>query len=328
MASIRKRGDRWQVQVKVGGRRKSKTFATKAAAVAWVRETEIELEDAIAGKIPNKTFGDLLRRYSMEVTPTKRGAAREQKFINRFLGNKALADLSLRELAPRHIAAWRDARLREVSGSTVCREMNILSHACRVAAREWGWLRESPVSLVSRPKASPPRHRRPAEDEIEALRIASGYSDNVPPVERQQRVIAAFLFAIETGMRCGEIAGLRRCDVHERHVHLPVTKNGTARDVPLSSRARALLDHVMEATDPPDVFGLTRQSIDALFRKMRDRAGIVDLHFHDSRHEAATRLSKKLGVMELARMLGIRDLKILSQVYYNPTIDELADRLD
>jgi integrase len=49
------------------------------------------------------------------------------------------------------------------------------------------------------------------------------------------------LCAVETAMRRGEILGMEWQHVHERHVHLPRTKNGTARNVPLSSRARALI---------------------------------------------------------------------------------------
>ena len=51
------------------------------------------------------------------------------------------------------------------------------------------------------------------------------------------------------------------------------------------------------------------------------------MHFHDSRHEAITRLAKKLNVLDLARMTGIRDLKILN-VYYNETAESMAARLD
>ena len=56
-------------------------------------------------------------------------------------------------------------------------------------------------------------------------------------------------------------------------------------------------------------------SLDALFRKARTRAQIEDLHFHDTRREALTRLSNIFDVMELARISGHRDLRILQKVY-------------
>ncbi|MCB1764228.1 MAG: site-specific integrase, partial [Gammaproteobacteria bacterium] len=63
------------------------------------------------------------------------------------------------------------------------------------------------------------------------------------------------------------------------------------------------------------------------FRKIKNRTQIENLTFHDTRHEAITRLSKKLDVLDLARMVGIRDLKIL-MVYYNATASEIAERLN
>ncbi len=78
--------------------------------------------------------------------------------------------------------------------------------------------------------------------------------------------------------------------------------------------------------DRPTVFDLNTGSRDALFRKAVKRAQIHDLHFHDSRGEAIFRLSKKLDVLELARMIGHRDIASL-MFYYNTTAEELADKL-
>ena len=55
---------------------------------------------------------------------------------------------------------------------------------------------------------------------------------------------------------------------------------------------------------------------------MRDRCQITDLHFHDTRHEACTRLARKLEVLDLARMIGHKDLRSL-MIYYNATASEL-----
>jgi integrase len=74
------------------------------------------------------------------------------------------------------------------------------------------------------------------------------------------------------------------------------------------------------------VFPVNKESAGATFRKLRKKLGIEDLRFHDTRHEATSRLSKKLHVLELAATIGHRDLKSL-MVYYNPTADELADKL-
>lgn len=141
------------------------------------------------------------------------------------------------------------------------------------------------------------------------------------------RAIHAFRFAVETAMRAGEIVGLTEdtVDRETRVATLPRTKNGTARKVPLSMAALDLLGDLPK-TDGP-LFGLTSQQIDALFRKARDKAGIENLHFHDSRHEAITRLARKLDVLSLARIVGHKDIKML-MIYYNETAEDLAQRLD
>lgn len=144
-----------------------------------------------------------------------------------------------------------------------------------------------------------------------------------------QRVAVCFLFAIETAMRSGEILGLtsRTVDIDRRVAHLPLTKNGGARDVPLSSRAVALLKMLPAVDEGKPLFALPAASRDALFRKAKEKAGIADLTFHDTRHEAITRLSKKLDVLALARMTGHTNLSEL-RTYYNESAEELAKRLD
>jgi integrase len=175
---------------------------------------------------------------------------------------------------------------------------------------------------VGKPASPPARRRRISADEIDRIVMALGYGGG-PAETVSDRVALAFLFALETAMRAGEILGLRPQDVAAKSVTLQATKNGDVRRVPLSPRAREILT-LLPAADP--VFGLDPGSRDALFRKARDRAGVVDLHFHDSRAEAIWRLSKKLDVLELARVIGHRDIKSL-MLYYHADADELADRL-
>ena len=127
-------------------------------------------------------------------------------------------------------------------------------------------------------------------------------------------------------MRAGEIIGLTAEDVDldRRVARLPLTKNGSAREVPLSTEAVRLLRALPE--DDP-MFGLTSRQLDALWRKLRDRAAVENLHFHDARHEAITRLSRKIDVLALARMVGHRDIKMLLR-YYDETAEDLAKRLE
>jgi integrase len=96
--------------------------------------------------------------------------------------------------------------------------------------------------------------------------------------------------------------------------------------VPLSPRALELIGFLPTSQDDESLFGLTEASLDANFRKMRAKTAIKELTFHDTRHEAITRLAKKLNVLELARAVGHRDLNML-QIYYNETAENLAKKL-
>lgn len=332
MATFEKRGKSWRVQIKRNGIRRSGTFDTKAEASAWAAKVEAEIIDGKRGAVLNKTFGDLLDRYAEKVSPTKRGERWEQIRIE-LLKRDEVARVKLPDLKPSHFAEWRDRRLKDVSAASVRREWNLLSNALNVAVREWHWLPENPLKAVKRPEPPEARDRRISDGEIERLLFALGYDYSNPPETATARTGAAFLFAIETAMRAGEIAGLTwdRVFLGRRHVRITTAKTAAGtRSVPLSTEAARILGQMkaaaMGAEDATTVFRLNTQQIDALFRKAKARALIEDLHFHDTRHEAITRLAKKLDVLDLARMVGHRDLRQL-MVYYNATAEELAGRL-
>jgi integrase len=322
VASIRKTETGYKAEVYVAGKRKAKRFKSQKEAKAWAAEMEVSLANAKAGVDPNRTVRNIFTRYSEEVSSTKRTGRNEQVRLER-LGRDSVADLKLIEMKPADWALWRDERLKQVSPASVQREMNILHHAFEVARKEWGWLESNPLSDISRPRSPPARDRRISQEEIDKLCIALGFFEESSPSTKSQRVAVAFLFAIETAMRAGEICGLKPGDIQGRVANLPMTKNGTARQVPLSKRALELL----ELLDQKKLFDMTGEQLSTLFRKARNKTDIEDLTFHDTRHEAITRLASKLNVLELARMVGHRDIKML-QRYYNATADELAARLD
>jgi integrase len=324
MASIKQHKDGWRAFIFKQGVRKSKVFITKTAAAAWARQMEIDIENGILGKLPNKKFSDLLEKYLEVVSAKKAGKKWEKVRIDNAL-KMEISKVSVSNLNSTHVAEWRDKRLETVSNSTVLREWNLLSHVCSIAIVEWKWLLTNPFKEVQRPKAPEARWRRISDAEIGGLLIALGY-DFTQPKTITARIGAAFLFSIESALRAGELCALTWNHVHDRHIHIPKSKNGFKRDVPLSKEARRLLDELPK--DAALVFNLTCSQIDSLFRKAKAMRNIEGLHWHDTRHEALTRLSKKLNVMELAKIAGIRDLRILQNVYYNPSIGDLADKFN
>jgi integrase len=163
--------------------------------------------------------------------------------------------------------------------------MNLIGHVFTIARKEWRWLERNPMSDVRRPKQAPPRDRRVSPEEIERIKVATGYRDDTPPKAAFARVGAAFLFAIETAMRCGEICGLTWDDVDcdGRVATLHDTKNGWKREVPLSHAAVAILELVGQARGRKNpILGFDSERTSTLFRKAKASAGIENLTFHDS----------------------------------------------
>ena len=320
MASITKRRGKWRAEVWAKGQRQTATFRTKQEASQWALQREAE---ATGSRAPSKTFGDALRRYAKDVAPLHKGA-RWEKVRLESLEGEPLAQRRLADLAAPDFAAWRDGRLKDVSPGTVAREMTLIRSVLRMAWKEWHWLRENPLRDVKPPRVPASRKRRISQDEIDRLLLAMGCEED-QAATAMQRTGLAFAFALETAMRAGEILGMRWEDVGEKSVRLPVTKNGDARKVPLSPRAREILA-ALPKKDGETVFDLNPGTRDALFRRAKATAQVEDLRFHDSRAEAIWRLSRKLDVLELARVIGHRDVRSL-MIYYQVDADELADRL-
>lgn len=324
--SVRKVGKRWRAEVYHQGKRvASKYHETKKAAMLWEESEKERFKNNEHADSESRTFADILTRYRDNVTPQKKGAIWETRRLDMMLRDP-LAQVPLSKLSKRHIAEWRDRRLQEVTGSSVNREMNLISHCCRVAMNDWEWISSMPTTAVSRPKEAKARDRRITPDEIDKLCFIFEVDEGQPIQSKKQEVGIAFLFAIETAMRMGEICSLKPTDIRGRVAYLCDTKNGFPRNVPLSERAIELLS-MLPPNESGRLWSLDSGQLSSMFRKYRDKCNIEDLTFHDTRHEAITRLAKKLKVLDLARMTGHRDLNML-QIYYNESAEDIAEKLN
>lgn len=329
MATARKtaRGT-WAIQIEFCKVRDSGTFPTKREAETWAARRETEIRAMASGQAGTlKTLRDALRRYAQEVSPTKRGGGKEIIRLAAFERQALPLDRKLGELTTAHLAAWRDTRLAVNARGSVLRDMTLLGSVLEVARREWQWIAANPMRDVKRPANPDHRERLISGPEVRRMLRALGYSSRGPVRSVSQAVALAFLFSLSTGMRAGEVSGLTWERVRGDHVRLLETKNGSARDVPLSSVARRVVGR-MQGFDAVLVFGLGSQTLDALFRRARDRAGLAGFVFHDARHTAATRLamSRKVEALELCRIMGWKNPK-QAMVYFNPTASQLAARL-
>lgn len=251
MATIRKLRGRWQAQVQRRGMApRAKSFDQKMDAEKWARSLESELDRC--GMLPDTrvaestTLRSILERYMIEIAPRKRSADTEISRIKALL-RCPLCHRTLAQLSTSDLATYRDERLRSVSPSTVIRELNTISHAIDTAMRDWDiYLHRNPCKLVRRPSPPRGRNRRLRDDEEQRLLDAADSG-------RDLYMRDLIVLAIKTGMRRGELLSLdwQHIDLGTQIAHLPLTKNGEPRDVPLSTRARDVLQRLWEDQGSP-----------------------------------------------------------------------------
>ncbi len=336
MAYFRKLASgKWRAEVELAGVRETRGgFLTKREAAEWAGQQEADIRAGKAGKWPRRTLADAITRYRDEITPTKASAKAETLRLDAILrDHPALCGKLLVEVTPDDLGAWVAQRLQTVKGSSVKRESNTFSNVWTVAAKVWRWCPvESPWTFVKMPSEGPPRDRRVNWREIRKVCRRLGYVTGQPPITLSQEVAYAWLLALRTAMRSGELLGLTveavnlQTRVARLDVHKTVRYTGRARFVPFTRHA-ARLFAVMVKGKKGELFRVSDQSRDVLFRKATKACGIVGMRFHDSRAEALTLLSRRVDLLTLQKISGHTDINQLSSAYYRETPEQVAARL-
>lgn len=333
MASIQKTKNGYRVQIAIRGVRENSSFHTKREAESWAARRETEIRDAKNLHPGSKhTLIDALRRYAEEVSPTKRGERWEILRLQAFESHALPLEKKVNTIEPDDMATWRDSRLAVVNRGTVLREISLLSAVFESMRREWRWIDKNPLRDMRKPAEPDHREIVITRPQIKMMLRQLGYGG--PARTISQSVACSFLLALRSGMRAGELCGLTWDRVHDGYCTLPITKNGKRRDVPLTPKALAIIEK-MRGFDDSLVFGLKTQTLDALFRRARGRAGLDGFTFHDSRHTAATwiagrmtsnNISAQQAVFDLCKMFGWTKID-QALVYYNASAADIAKRI-
>lgn len=338
MATIRKRGNRWQVRIQ---RRdyseQSRSFLNKVDADRWARTVESEMDRGVfecRAEAERTTLDVLFERYLREVTPRKKGANAEGYLIGKWRRHK-LALSPVASIRASDVAKYRDEALTRLAASTVRNELNLLSAVFDVARKEWGYSVFNPVRDIRKPSMPRGRARRLSKEE-EALLLAE--CDR----SRAWYLGSVVRLALETAARLGELHKLRwkEIDLQRRTAFIRDAKNGESRLLPLSSAAMVVLQNLPRSVDGR-LFPVSDESIKSSFHDavVRARAAyvrdhgdlegdvLVDLRFHDLRHEAVSRLFELgLNPMEVASISGHKTLSML-QRYTHLRAEDLARKL-
>lgn len=306
-----------------------------------------------------------MNAYAEQVTSKKRSSDSELSRIQA-LQRHPLALRSLASIRGADMASYRDQRLAEgLAAATVRRELALISHVFTIARKEWRMESLSnPVELIRQPSVDDARDRRILSADVWTLREGKLICEHLDELEmiyrhsRSAELPQIVRFAVETGMRRSEIASLVRTniDVKKRTAMLPLTKNGSARGVPLSSQAVEIVKSQPKRDDGrvfksrpdtvtkafSDAVGDARQAyIEGLTLHLQRKdiaqkkidhvinsdSFLVDLRFHDLRHEATSRLAEIFPLHELTKVTGHEDTRMLMR-YYHPRPEDLAKKLD
>ncbi|MBW9247882.1 MAG: tyrosine-type recombinase/integrase [Acidithiobacillus ferriphilus] len=303
----------------------NKTFRTKKDAEAWATVVESEMVRGVwrdRSQAESTTLKDCLNRYINEVIPSKKGDGRRETGFARQWMDRPIASRFMAAIRGRDVAeAIKSMEAEEKSANTIRLHLALLSHLFAVAKVEWEMEGlDNPVEAVRKPKLPQGRERRLVDDE-EARLLAACQSVN-------PELAAIVRFATETAMRQGEIIGMTwtMVDIKRHFVRLPDTKNGLARDVPLSSAAEQVLSALPRRMDGK-VWAYTQDGMRASWRRALAQAGIDGLTFHDLRHEAASRMfEKNLNPMQVAAITGHKTLQMLKR-YTHLRAEDLAKML-
>lgn len=330
----RKRGETYTITVTYQNTRYYCTRDTAKECEKWAALKLLELKAGKGQEQENKDdekpepypFSKLFDIYKTDVadkTPSKDWVKTQyDNFSERF---GTLAVKSIHDITPLDLTNWRNERAKSISDGTLLKEISFFSAMFTYAHKELFLISRNPWFEISRPEQPEARYRRIKQHEIDTVLAALNYEIGQVPTKAEHYVAWGFLFAIETAMRRGEILSMRKSHISDGYVHLPKTKNGSKRDVPLSKFAKELL--ALISHDGDKIIPQTNDAFRQLWEKRKKKMGIEDLHFHDTRHEAISRMVKvrKLPVEVLSKITGHKKVEVLINVYYHPDADELVE---
>ena len=361
MASIQKREHKdgtssYRVQIRKKGHPPVRaTFARLTDAKRWATQTEAAIAEGRYFKTleaQKHTFGEMVDRYSRDVLPQRKDSYERARHLKRW--KEELGELALADVTPAKIAEVRDKMLSEKTPNTgvlrkpatVNRYLAALSHVFTLAVNEWGWLEDSPMRKVKKPKEPCGRVRFLSEDETidgalvegERTRLLKACKESPNPY-----LYPVVVLALSTGMRRGEIMNLKwqAVDLKRGRITLLKTKNGEIRVVPIAGHALELLKaHAKvrpidtELLFPGKVKRDKPMDLNAPWRTALSRAGIKDFRFHDLRHSAASYLAMNgASLAEIADVLGHRTLQMvkryshLSEAHTASVIEKMNARI-
>ena len=268
--------------------RESTGTGTKKLAEQIAAKKEVEiLNQKKLGIKPVKSvlFSEFSKEYlKMSVANKVPGSVAMDKIalknFKEILGDRILSDIEEGD-----IESYKVERLKSIAPATVHREMNTIKNMFKIALRR-GYTRKDPCKYVKKPQEPPGRLRYLSKDEIKRL---------LKECKKYSYLHLFVVIALNTGMRKGEILGLKWKDIDFENslIHLEQTKNRERADVLMNAFIIETLNEYRESVkEKPQESSsvIPVNSIKKSFKGAVVRAKIKDFRIHDLRHTFASHL--------------------------------------
>lgn len=333
MATVYKRAGKWRVQIRRDGHVLSKTFHRKTDADAWARDADCAIDkeiDPSVRRVSRKdTFASLIDLHIDDLADVGKPLRRSKRHVLNRL-REELGDTPLSQLTREKLIQYGRARAKEGAGpATLAIDISFIGTILTDAAAVHGLQVNTEAVRLARVAlrrlglvgAADERDRRPTEKELEKL--FAHFDANPRYTIPMTRVVK---FAIATAMRVDEIFRIEWDTLDERTRTIlvkdrkdPRKKDGNDQRVPLLAAtgydAWALLEEQRDLRlNPARCFPYNAKSAGTAFQRAVKALKIPDLHFHDLRHEATSRLFEAgLTIEQVPLVTGHKDWKQLKR---------------
>lgn len=329
----------YQVQIRRSGYPpKSKTFATLKEANKWaiINEANVLNNKGVNSKSSTKwKISEIIDWYFKN--PRKDRALSTDKHFNRLKFLKVeFEHFTVGSLTAKVLQKWIDKRLEINEPSTVYHYFVALKNALIHHSMQHGYSQEI-FTLAKCPTGSNQRERRFSRDETAKLFKTIKHRCRV----KQKELKVTILFSIETACRIGEMLKLEWNEVNLKEQTVTFlaknTKTKKTRKIPISSTAKKILQWIKKHHNPEnhknkrvfDFYNISEHQLSRQFQICCGKAEILDIRWHDLRHEGTSRYYEKglnLRDIEIASMTGHASINSLKR-YSHPDTESILKKL-
>ena len=323
----------WQAQIRLSGfDPESASFRTEKQARQWSSQREAELKAGLASPkskdiriLATVKFREILREFKEARELKDSYAAGYVHFMR-----DPIADTRLNCVTRKAAMEWRNRAQDRLKPQSVSKYARVARGAWKHASDVLELpVHDNPFNKLGLKDVKAKRWRRVSKEEMDLL--IEGCSTFKKGVRQGGMSATDFkdiiTFAVETGLRRGEITGVHMSHIRNGNLWVPAAKTDRPREVPLTAIAAKIIEDRGLRGFSGLVFPFQSRTITRDFTSLARKQGVNNLHFHDLRHEALSRFNDLgLSTFELMVVSGHKSPEHLA-VYVNPTLKAIQAKI-